>query len=221
MPKIILTFRYLRDAPPEQLENYVRYVSTREGVEKVEGSRDYKLACRYLYGEKGAGQDLTKAFSLFSAGGRERELARAAIKGLTFYAEQTAHQGNEEEIQQIRSLVDAISLYWGVDEKRDWTEEFDEKVQRAGEEGRISGQCSSVFQLKTVRGLSRYAEEMALVQGVEETDRILEIPNMIRRLGKVWRMSPHDIELPCHEIEETVNALQVSRQAVQGLGLDL
>ena len=39
MPKIILTSRYLRDAPPAQLENYVRYVSTREGVEKVEGSR--------------------------------------------------------------------------------------------------------------------------------------------------------------------------------------
>lgn len=39
MPKIILTSRYLRDAPPEQLENYVRYVSTREGVEKVDGSR--------------------------------------------------------------------------------------------------------------------------------------------------------------------------------------
>ena len=40
MPKIIFTSRYMRDAPPEQLENYVRYVSTREGVEKVEGSRD-------------------------------------------------------------------------------------------------------------------------------------------------------------------------------------
>lgn len=39
MPKIILTSRYLRDAPPAQMENYVRYVSTREGVEKVEGSR--------------------------------------------------------------------------------------------------------------------------------------------------------------------------------------
>lgn len=39
MPKIIFTSRYLRDAPPAQLENYVRYVSTREGVEMVEGSR--------------------------------------------------------------------------------------------------------------------------------------------------------------------------------------
>ena len=39
MPKIIFTSRYLRDAPPEQMENYVRYISTREGVEKVEGSR--------------------------------------------------------------------------------------------------------------------------------------------------------------------------------------
>lgn len=39
MPKIIFTSRYLQDAPLAQLENYVRYVSTREGVEKVEGRR--------------------------------------------------------------------------------------------------------------------------------------------------------------------------------------
>lgn len=39
MPKIIFTSHYLRDAPTAQLENYVRYISTREGVEKVEGNR--------------------------------------------------------------------------------------------------------------------------------------------------------------------------------------
>lgn len=39
MPKIIFTSRYLRDAPPTQLENYVRYIGTREGVEKVDQSK--------------------------------------------------------------------------------------------------------------------------------------------------------------------------------------
>lgn len=39
MPKIIFTSRYMRDAPPAQLENYVRYISTREGVEKVDESK--------------------------------------------------------------------------------------------------------------------------------------------------------------------------------------
>lgn len=39
MPKIIFTSRYLRDAPPEQLENYVRYIGTREGVEKIDESK--------------------------------------------------------------------------------------------------------------------------------------------------------------------------------------
>ena len=39
MPKIIFTSRYLRDAPPEQLENYVRYIGTREGVEKMDESK--------------------------------------------------------------------------------------------------------------------------------------------------------------------------------------
>lgn len=34
MPKLIFTSHYLRDAPSAQLENYVRYIGTREGVEK-------------------------------------------------------------------------------------------------------------------------------------------------------------------------------------------
>ncbi len=34
MAKLIFTSRYTRDAPPEHLQNYVRYISTREGVEK-------------------------------------------------------------------------------------------------------------------------------------------------------------------------------------------
>ena len=39
MPKIIFTSRYLRDAPPEQLQNYVKYIGTREGVEKIDESK--------------------------------------------------------------------------------------------------------------------------------------------------------------------------------------
>lgn len=39
MPQIIFTSRYLRDAPPAQLENYVRYIGTREGVEKADKSK--------------------------------------------------------------------------------------------------------------------------------------------------------------------------------------
>lgn len=39
MPKIIFTSRYLRDAPLAQLENYVRYIGTREGVEKADESK--------------------------------------------------------------------------------------------------------------------------------------------------------------------------------------
>lgn len=39
MAKIIFTSRYVRDAPPAQLENYVRYIGTREGVEKIDESK--------------------------------------------------------------------------------------------------------------------------------------------------------------------------------------
>ena len=41
MPNIIFTSRYLRDAPPEQLGNYVKYIGTREGVEKIDESKGH------------------------------------------------------------------------------------------------------------------------------------------------------------------------------------
>lgn len=39
MPKIIFTSHYMRDAPPAQLSNYVKYIGTREGVEKIDESK--------------------------------------------------------------------------------------------------------------------------------------------------------------------------------------
>ena len=39
MPKLIFTSRYLKDAPAAQLKNYVRYIGTREGVEKIDESK--------------------------------------------------------------------------------------------------------------------------------------------------------------------------------------
>jgi TPR repeat protein len=36
MPKIILRCNFLKDEPPEHLANYVKYIGTREGVEKVD-----------------------------------------------------------------------------------------------------------------------------------------------------------------------------------------
>ena len=41
MPKIIFTSRYLRDAPPEQLGNYVKYIGTRDGVVKIDESKGH------------------------------------------------------------------------------------------------------------------------------------------------------------------------------------
>ena len=39
LPKLIFTSRYLKNAPTAQLENYVRYIGTREGVEKIDESK--------------------------------------------------------------------------------------------------------------------------------------------------------------------------------------
>ncbi len=39
MPKIIFTSQYMWDAPPAQLQNYVKYIGTRDGVEKIDESK--------------------------------------------------------------------------------------------------------------------------------------------------------------------------------------
>ena len=39
MPKIIFTSRYMKDAPAAQLANYVKYIAIREGVEKIDESK--------------------------------------------------------------------------------------------------------------------------------------------------------------------------------------
>ena len=44
MPKIIFTSRYLRDAPAEHLTHYVKYLATRDGVEKMDTSKLLLLA---------------------------------------------------------------------------------------------------------------------------------------------------------------------------------
>ena len=41
MSKLILSSRYLRAAPPGHLSNYVRYISTRDGVEKIDESKKH------------------------------------------------------------------------------------------------------------------------------------------------------------------------------------
>lgn len=40
MAKLIFTSRYLRDVPAQRIEHYVRYIGTREGVEKMAGGRN-------------------------------------------------------------------------------------------------------------------------------------------------------------------------------------
>lgn len=58
---------------------------------------------------------------------------------------------------------------------------------------------------------------MAEVQGVEEIDRILEIPNIIRRMGEAWEMSENEINGVCHRIEDIVEGLQAELQDM-GMG---
>lgn len=145
---------------------------------------------------------------------KDKELARAVLKGLTVYGEQIARQGKADEVQQIRRIVDEISGYWGVDGRRDWTGEFDERIREVSQKRNVPQCCSNLMQLKAVKGLCRYAEEMAEVQGVEEIDRILEVSDVIRHMGQVWEMSQNEIDGVCGRIGDIAEGLQEEPQGI-------
>ena len=50
---------------------------------------------------------------------------------------------------------------------------------------------------------------------MEEIERILEIPEVIRRMGKALEVCQSDIENACREIGDIVESLQASQQAVE------
>lgn len=146
---------------------------------------------------------------------QDKELARAALKGLTIYAEQLARQENLDELQQIRRMVNEMSGYWGVDGLRDWTGEFEERIRNVSQKGYIPRHCSSVMQIKAMKGLYRYAEEMAEVQGVEEIDRILEVSEIIKRMGQTWEVPTDEIDDICCKIGNITESLQSEPQGME------
>lgn len=146
---------------------------------------------------------------------KDKELVRAALKGLFIYGEQIAQQGDLEGVRQIRMMVDEISAYWGVDGRKDWTAEFDETIRETSQKGNVPQHCSHLMQLETVKGLCRYAEEMAEVQGVEEIDRILEVSEIIKRMGQTWEVPTDEIDDICCKIGNITESLQSEPQGME------
>ncbi|WP_434311177.1 hypothetical protein [Hominifimenecus sp. rT4P-3] len=95
---------------------------------------------------------------------------RATLKGLTIYGEQIARQGKMDRVQRSRRMAD-------------------ERILEVGQRGNAPQHCSNLLQLKAIKELGRYAEEMAEVKGVKEIDQILEASDVIRRMGQTWEMS--------------------------------
>lgn len=63
--KIIFTSSYTKDTPPAHLENYVRYISTREGADKIDESKSHLSATKSQKRLiKQLLQDITKANEL-------------------------------------------------------------------------------------------------------------------------------------------------------------
>lgn len=138
---------------------------------------------------------------------KDKELARAALKGLIIYAGQAAAQGRGEEAEKIRRIVDEMSGYWGVDGQRDWAGECGQKIREAGKVHAGPPSHSSILRIKAFQGLCRYAEEMAEVQGMEEIGRILEIADVARRMGEAWELPQEAVDRICCRITETAEAL--------------
>lgn len=135
-----------------------------------------------------------------------------AIKGLTVYAERLAIQPDKYSFQKIaraRRIINELSIYWDIDEDKDWEAEFDMKIRKAELEHRATQFGRSEKNLAVI-GLFEYAKEMISAQGWDERERIEEVVQIIRQMGVVLGMMEKFYEEYINKIEIELN--QLSKQ---------
>lgn len=159
MPKLILRCNYLKNAPPSHLANYMNYISTREGVEKIDNT-----------------------YGLLPATVKQKELIADILSKIVdadrmheyydYLQRPTRENATEFITQALENNLDIIA------KKKNYIEYLANRprVERIGTHGLFSNEGESVV-------LSRVAEEVANHLGVIWTNVISLRREDAERLG--------------------------------------
>ena len=159
MPKLILRCNYLKNAPPSHLANYMNYISTREGVEKIDNT------CGLLPATVKQKELIADILSKIEDADRMHEyydyLQRPTRENATEFITQ-ALENNLDIIAKKKNYIDYLANR--------------PRVEKIGTHGLFSNEGESVV-------LSRVAEEVANHPGVIWTNVISLRREDAERLG--------------------------------------
>lgn len=159
MPKLILRCNYLKNATPSHLANYMNYISTREGVEKIDNT------CGLLPATVKQKELISDILSKIEDADRMHEY-------YDYLQKPTRENATEFITQALENNLDIIA------KKKNYIDYLANRprVEKIGTHGMFSNEGESVV-------LSRVAEEVANHPGVIWTNVIQPAE---RGCGKAW-----------------------------------
>lgn len=159
MPKLILRCNYLKNAPPSHLANYMNYISTREGVEKIDNT------CGLLPATVKQKELIADILSKIEDADRMHEY-------YDYLQKPTRENATEFITQALENNLDIIA------KKKNYIDYLANRprVERIGTHGLFSNEGESI-------ALSRVAEEVANHPGVIWTNVISLRREDAERLG--------------------------------------
>ena len=150
MPKIILRCNYLKNAPPSLLANFMNYISTREGVEKIDNT--YGLLLATVKQKELIADILSKIEDADRMHEYYDYLQRPTRENATEFITQ-ALENNLDIIARKKNYIDYLA--------------YRPRVERIGTHGLFSNEGESIV-------VSHVAEEVAKVRQALRTERRLK-----------------------------------------------
>lgn len=132
---------------------------------------------------------------------REPLYIEQALNGLIIYAEEIAQNAWKNPLK-IREVVEEMSAYWNLQEKKDWRHNFDNRLMLTYYDQKPET-ITEEEKMKTIHGLTCYMEEMMRTHGKEETERIQAIQKLITEMDNQWNL-PSEQMVSVHEKVEGI-----------------
>ena len=152
---------------------------------------------------------------------KDKNLMRECVKGLALYAGQRAQvDPMSPEIAEMRSLVQEIVGYWGLDDEdqerlqNDFMQPFDDTVAGALA-GESLGSAITRQRAVTIHGLYRYGMEMVCAQGINCKDDILAMSALMRKLASVWDFESDSLYNLANELVSKVREMEIAHEPDQ------
>jgi len=149
---------------------------------------------------------------------KDKILIRECMVGLTLYAAQhAANDPSSPKIAEMRSLVEQLAVYWGLDEggdeklQNDFLRPFDNVIGFVPAGASLEDEIGK-HRAATVRGLHCYGMEMVFCQGIDCRDDILAMRDLMNEIARAWDFESQPLDDMARKLEAEVKRLDMDAQ---------